>query len=103
MVMLFITAIVYNMWMFMVMAIFVNMTFSIVEVSIERRFEDYSDKKIRGTAISMAISLSNLLKIVNIMIIGYLAKNYSYHVGLMVITFPLVFMTAFFYKVLREV
>lgn len=101
MIMLFFSALLYNIWAFMVATIFINVTFSLVEVSIERRFEDYSNKKIRGTAVSMAISLSNILEVVNVMIIGFIAQHYSYHAGLIAVVAPLVVAMFFFFKVLR--
>ena len=76
----------YNTTAFVLIAGFICCSLSIIEVSIERRFEEFSNKKIRGSALSVSIAIGNLFTIVNLMLIGWIAKHYSYQIGLIVIS-----------------
>lgn len=97
-----ISAIFYNKWLFISSAIFITFTFALIEVSIEKHFEKYSDKKIRGSAISLSISIGTLLRMFDIMLIGFIAKNYSYHLGLIFVVAPiLIFLIFITYKLRR--
>lgn len=74
----------------------------LIEVSIEKYFEKYYDKKIRGIAISLSISIGTLLGMFDIMLIGIIAKNYSYHLSLIFVFVPiLIFLISITYKLRR--
>ena len=95
------SAISYNTICFIVCAGFLNLTFALIEVSIERRFEDFSNKKIRGSAISTSIAIGTLLTTVNIMLIGLIAKYLSYQVGLVVIILQILLILMFLHSKLK--
>ena len=98
---MFIAAIIYNTTFFMATAGFLNLTLALIEVSIERKFEDFSNKKIRGSAISMSIAIGTLLTTLNIMLIGFVAKYFSYQIGLIVILIQILIILIFLYSKLK--
>ena len=96
---MFISSLLYNKWLFIFSAIFICTSFALIEVSIEKHFERYSNKKIRGSAISLSISISTLIRMLAVMLIGAVAKCFSYHIGLICIVLPiLLFLLLIFYK-----
>ena len=52
--------------------------FTVLEVSIEKKFEFFSDKRVRGTIVSVALSISNFIDFCSTMLIGFVAQKYSY-------------------------
>ena len=98
---MFIAAIIYNTAFFVATAGFLNLTLALIEVSIERKFEDFSNKKIRGSAISASIAIGTLLTTLNIMLIGFVAKYFSYQIGLIVIVVQVLLILIFLFSKLK--
>ena len=71
---------IYSPYLFVLSCFAMCATFSTIEVSIERRFEHYSNKKIRGSAISVSMSLATIINVIVTMFIGFVAKYISYHI-----------------------
>ena len=94
-------SIIYNVWFFAVVGCFTCMTYSLFQVSAERRFEEYSNKKVRGSATSFALSIGTMLQMANVMIVGFLAKNFSYQVGLIAIIIPICLIMGFLVRKLK--
>ena len=103
MIIMSVAAIVYDDIIFMIIAGFICFTFSLVEVSVERRFEEFSNKKIRGSAASVSIAIGTVFSIVNIMLIGYIAKYYNYHYGLMFVVIQILLLLLFLYIKLKHI
>ncbi|MBQ7536632.1 MAG: MFS transporter [Rickettsiales bacterium] len=82
--------IIYSPYLFVLSCFAMCATFSTIEVSVERRFEHYSNKKIRGSAISVSMSLATIINVIATMFIGFVAKYISYHIGAILLVFPLV-------------
>lgn len=81
---------VYSPYLFALGCFMMSGTFSLIEVSVERRFEHYSNKKIRGSAISVSMSLATIINVIATMFIGFVAKYISYHIGAILLVLPLV-------------
>ena len=81
---------IYSPYLFVLSCFAMCATFSTIEVSIERRFEHYSNKKIRGSAISVSMSLATIINVIVTMFIGFVAKYISYHIGAILLALPLV-------------
>ncbi len=82
--------IIYSPYLFVLSCFAMCATFSTIEVSVERRFEHYSNKKIRGSAISVSMSLATIINVIATMFIGFVAKYISYHIGAILLVLPLV-------------
>ena len=80
-VLFLISSIFYNDKMLLVSFVLLCATFTIFEVSVEKNFEKVSNKKIRGTAISVSISIGTILTVITTMLVGILAKYFNYHIG----------------------
>lgn len=96
------SAIFYDTYSFIAFAGFICATFSLVEVSVERRFEEFSNKKIRGSAISTSIAIGTMLTALNVMLIGFVAKYVSYHVGLVAIIAQVLLILLFLFSKLKH-
>ena len=81
---------VYSPYLFALGCFMMSGTFSLIEVSVERRFEHYSNKKIRGSAISVSMSLATIINVIATMFIGFVAKYISYHIGAILLVLPIV-------------
>ena len=86
---LFISALIYNVWLFIAIMCFTNATYSLLEVSIEKKFEYFSNSKIRGSVISVTLAIAMALKLFNIMLIGLVAQYHSYHLGFIMVVLPI--------------
>lgn len=82
--------VIYSPYLFVLSCFAMCATFSTIEVSVERRFEHYSNKKIRGSAISVSMSLATIINVIATMFIGFVAKYISYHIGAILLVLPLV-------------
>ena len=101
-VLLLISAIIYNKVLFIVSAMIIIIPFTLIEVSVEKHFEYYSSKKIRGSAISFSISICTLMRMFNVMLIGLIAKYCSYYVGLLCVIVPIVIVLLWLIYALRN-
>ena len=89
MLVLFISALIYNVWLFVIVMFCVNATYSLAEVSIESKFEYFSNSKVRGSVISVTLAISMAIKLFNIMLIGVVAQYHSYHLGFILVVLPI--------------
>ena len=55
----------------------------------------YSDKTIRGTAISLAMTFCSIIAILSNLLVGVLAQKYSYHTALCILMACFVCFVAF--------
>ena len=83
------SAIVYNKYLFYIFCLLIVISYTTIEVSIEKNFEFFSDKKIRGTAISIAMTFCSLIAIVSNITIGIIAENWNYQLALIAELFAL--------------
>ena len=68
----------------------------VFEVALEKNLEFFSDKHIRGTAISLALITSNLISSIANLLIGFIAQIASYRLALNVIMLIAFFTLIFF-------
>ena len=85
-------SIFYNDKMLLVSFVLLCATFTTFEVSVEKNFEKVSNKKIRGTAISVSISIGTILTVITTMLVGILAKYFNYHIGFIAVGVLMVLM-----------
>ena len=85
-------SIFYNDKMLLVSFVLLCATFTTFEVSVEKNFEKVSNKKIRGTAISVSISIGTILTVITTMLVGILAKYFNYHIGFIAVGILMVLM-----------
>ena len=94
-----ISSITYNLYVFYLFCLLVVFAYTTMEVNIERNFEFFSDKKIRGTAISVAMTFCSMISILANMLIGFLAQHYGYKFALIVfMTILFIFVAFITYK-----
>ena len=97
-----VSTIIYNKYLFYIFCLLIVISYTTIEVSIEKNFEFYSDKKIRGTAISLAMTFCSLVAIISNITIGVIAEAFSYQLALIVvlsiITILLMFLTIKFFN-----
>lgn len=91
-VLFLIASIFYNDKMLLVSFVLLCATFTTFEVSVEKNFEKVSNKKIRGTAISVSISIGTILTVITTMLVGILAKYFNYHIGFIAVGVLMVLM-----------
>ena len=77
-----ITTLLYNMYLFCIFMAIVDLCYVVCEVALERNLEFFSDKHIRGTAISLALITSNLVASVANLLIGFIAQIATYKIAL---------------------
>ena len=103
MILMAISAVFYNIYAFIIISGSIGFTFSLLEVSVEKKFEEYSNKKIRGSIISFSISIGTILQVFNLMLIGLIAKHISYHIGLIVVVLPMILLLFILNKTLKKI
>ena len=81
MMFLLISTIIYNPTMLKLSMFASAMTFCGMEIAIEKSFEGKVNIKIRASILSLATSIAGILNLINTMLIGVLAKYFSYHIG----------------------
>ncbi len=97
-----ISAISYNMYLFCIFMILIDMLYVVLEVSIEKNLEVFSDKHIRGTAISLALICTNFIATIANLFIGFVAQYFNYKFGLILIILSLFIIFLFFsYKIIK--
>ena len=80
-----ISALSYNIYLFCIFMLLVDVSYVILEVSLEKNLEQFSDKTIRGTAISLAMTFCNIVAVVANLLIGIIAQYLSYKIALCLI------------------
>ena len=84
----------YNKYLFFAFCLLIVISYTIIEVSIEKNFEYCSDKTIRGTAISIAMTFCSLISIISNLIVGYVAQVFNYRIALIVLMIVLTLFVA---------
>ena len=81
------TSFIYNGYILSVLMCVMVLSYTTIEVSIEKTLDKVSDPKIRGTAVSLAMTFCNIFTMSSLALAGILAQMFSYKVALAVIVF----------------
>ena len=81
----------YNLYLFCVFMLIVDISYVALEVSLEKNLEQMSDKTIRGTAISLAMIFCNIIACIANLLIGLIAQYFDYKTALCIIVFSNLF------------
>ena len=84
-----ISAIYYNLYLFCAFMLIVDLTYVLLEVSIEKNLEQVSDKTIRGTAISLAMTFANIVATITNLATGFIAQYMNHKIALCIILFSM--------------
>ena len=97
-----ITTCCYSKYLFYIFCLLIVSSYTTIEVSIERKLEHYSDKTIRGTAVSLAMTFCSLVSIFSNLIVGFIAQKNDYKTALLFLMLTLtIFVTYLFFKLTR--
>lgn len=80
-----ITSFTYDGYILSVLMCIVSFFYTATEVSIEKTLDSVSNPKIRGTAISLAMTFCNIFTMSSLALTGVLAQIFSYKIALIVI------------------
>ena len=97
------TAICYNSIMMIAFMCGIILCYTTVEVSIERTMDKVSDKRIRGTAISLAMTFCTIFTSSSIGLTGLIAQYASYQAAFIVITSIVIVLTLIVSFKLKEI
>ena len=92
------TTLLYNMYLFCIFMAIIDLCYVVFEVALEKNLEFFSDKHIRGTAISLALITSNLVASIANLLIGFIAQMASYRLALNTIMLIVFFILIFFVR-----
>ncbi len=90
-----VSATLYNIYLFCAFMLFVDLSYVILEVSLEKNLEHFSDKTVRGTAISLAITFSNAIAVIANLLVGIIAQYVNYRFALCIILYTMFFVCFF--------
>lgn len=91
----FASAIIYKSFIIVAFMCVIIFFYTTIEVSIEKTIDKIADLKIRGTAISMAMTFCNIFTILGLFLTGFIAQYFSYQLS-MIIILLIVFFVIFF-------
>ena len=98
-----ISSAIYNPYVFYVFCLFIAIAYTTIEVSIEKNFEYYSDKTIRGTSISLAMTICSIFAMVSHLFVGLIAQYFNYKLGIIILLtmlfFVVFYLTIKFHKI----
>ena len=77
-----VSAYLYNLYLFCIFMLIIDVLYVLLEVSLEKNLEQISDKTIRGTAISLAMTFSNIVAVIANLFIGFIAQYFNYKIAL---------------------
>lgn len=97
-----VTAVLYNEYIMMAFMYSIVLIYTTIEVSIEKNLDRVSDKRIRGTAISLAMTFCNIFTMASLALVGFIAQYFSYHTAFVVITIIVSAITLFVVFKLRR-
>ena len=97
-----VTAVLYNEYVMMAFMYSIVLIYTTIEVSIEKNLDRVSDKRIRGTAISLAMTFCNIFTMASLALVGFIAQYFSYHTAFVVITIIVSAITLFVVFKLRR-
>ncbi|GEM_PF-1708614 len=78
----FFSSLLYNIYLFCIFMMLVDVFYVMLEISLERNLEDMSDKKVRGTAISLAMTCCNAVATFANLFVGLIAQYFNYRISL---------------------
>lgn len=82
-----ISAIIYKSFVIVAFMCIVIFFYTTIEVSIEKTIDKIADVKIRGTAISIAMTFCNIFTIFGLFLTGFIAQYFSYKLSMVTIMF----------------
>ncbi len=91
----FISAIIYKSFVIVAFMCIVIFFYTTIEVSIEKTIDKIADARIRGTAISIAMTFCNIFTILGLFLTGFIAQYFSYQLSMMIIML-IIFFVVFF-------
>ena len=83
--------------------IILELLYVVLEVSLEKNLEQFSDKTIRGTAISLAMTFGNIVAVVANLFIGLIAQYFSHKFALCLILFSTLLICCFILLKVRQI
>ena len=86
------SAVSYNLYIFCAFMLLIDLSYVTLEVSLEKNLEQMSDKTVRGTAISLAMTFSNIMAVVANLIVGFIAQYSNYKIALNTVMFVMLVM-----------
>ena len=96
-----ITSLSYNLYLFCIFMILVDICYVSLEVSLEKNLETLSDKTIRGTAISLAMTFCSVVAVISNLSVGFLAQYFNFKIAMMSIFAIMLLLSLFLtYKVI---
>lgn len=98
-----ISAVFYNIYLFCLFMIVLELLYVVLEVSLEKNLEQFSDKTIRGTAISLAMTFGNIVAVVANLFIGLIAQYFSHKFALCLILFSTLLICCFILLKVRQI
>lgn len=93
--------ILYNVYVFCLFMMLIDACYVVLEISLERNLENMSDKKVRGTAISLAMTCCNAVAVFANLFVGFVAQYVSHRVALACIMTIIFAITSVLWKKFR--
>ncbi len=87
------TSVIYNPYIFYFFCLLIVFFYTSIEVSIEKNFEFVSEKTIRGTAISIAMTICSILAVFSNILFGILSNYFHCKFGLICLISLLLFIS----------
>ena len=72
----------YNIYLFCIFMMLIDACYVVLEISLEKNLENMSNKKVRGTAISLAMTCCNAVAVFANMFVGFVAQYVNYRVSI---------------------
>lgn len=89
------SAFVYQAWFFVAFMLSTIFFYTLIEVSIEQKFESLSDPKIRGTVTAIGWFFCSIITAFSIILVGFFAEIHSYKMGLIALLSLLIILLAY--------
>ena len=94
-------SIFYNVWLFCLFMMLVDMCYVVLEISLEKNLEAISNKTIRGTAISLAMTCCNFVAVIANLFLGFVAQYVNHYTALLIIMTLMVIATFVLFKQIK--
>ena len=75
-------AVFYNVYLFCIFMMLIDACYVVLEISLEKNLENMSNKKVRGTAISLAMTCCNAVAVFANLFVGFVAQYLNYRISL---------------------
>ena len=96
------SASLYDIYMFCAFMLLIELVYVILEVSLEKNLEEISDKTVRGTAISIAMTFSNIIAVIANLVVGFIAQYTNYKTSLCIIFYIMFFVCCFIFLKIKK-